>query len=58
MCGARARRRVPPDEEDVRRHLCMVNGNMCCGIVKDILMARVGADQYEACLELPYVRDS
>jgi len=31
--------------------LCfMVSGNMCCGIVKDTLMTRVGPKQYEACL--------
>ena len=35
--------------------LCfMMNGHMCCGIVKDQLMARVGADQYEACLKKPF----
>jgi TfoX/Sxy family transcriptional regulator of competence genes len=28
--------------------LCfMVSGNMCCGIVKDTLMARVGPDHYD-----------
>lgn len=32
--------------------LCfMVSGNMCCGIVKDTLMTRVGPEQYEACLK-------
>jgi TfoX/Sxy family transcriptional regulator of competence genes len=37
--------------------LCMmVSGNMCCGIVDETLMARVGADQYTACLKLPHVR--
>lgn len=35
----------------------LVNGNMCCGIVDDILMARVGADQYEECLALPHARE-
>ena len=35
----------------------LVNGNMCCGIVNDILMARVGPDQYNACLELPHCRE-
>lgn len=38
--------------------LCiLVNGNMCCGIVNDILMGRVGADQYEECLKLPHCRE-
>ena len=32
--------------------LCfMVSGNMCCGVVKNKLMARVGPDQYEELLE-------
>lgn len=35
----------------------LVNGNMCCGIVNDILMARVGPDQYFQCLELPHARE-
>lgn len=34
----------------------MVNGNMCCGIVNDMLMARVGPDQYEAALRQPHAR--
>lgn len=35
----------------------LVNGNMCCGIVDDTLMARVGPDQYFQCLELPHARE-
>ena len=31
-------------------------GNMCCGIVDDVLMARVGPDQYEEALEKPHAR--
>ncbi len=34
----------------------MVNGNMCCGVVKDTLMLRVGAENYESCLSLPHAR--
>ncbi|AFU99952.1 TfoX/Sxy family protein [Simiduia agarivorans] len=34
----------------------MLNGNMCCGVVGEELMARVGPDRYEACLKVPYVR--
>ena len=38
--------------------LCfLVSGNMCCGIVGDTLMVRVGPDQYEGCLKLPYARE-
>jgi TfoX/Sxy family transcriptional regulator of competence genes len=28
----------------------MHNGNMCCGVVNDTLMARVGADNYQSAL--------
>lgn len=34
----------------------MLNGNMCCGVINDLLMARVGADRYEAALSLPHTR--
>ena len=34
----------------------MLNGNMCCGVVKDSLMVRVGKDDYEAALDLPHAR--
>ena len=34
----------------------MLNGNMCCGVNNDLLMARVGPEQYEASLSLPHVR--
>ena len=34
----------------------MVSGNMCCGIVGDVFMARVGAEQYDECLERPHAR--
>ena len=38
--------------------LCfMVSGHMCCGIVKDSLMARVGPDAYEQCLKEKHVRE-
>lgn len=37
--------------------LCiMIGGHMCCGIVNNILMARVGPDQYENVLKQPNVR--
>ena len=34
----------------------MVNGNMCCGVVKDTLMVRVGPDVYESALGQPHAR--
>jgi len=38
--------------------LCfLVHGNMCCGVVGDELMARVGKDAYEECLGLPSARE-
>ena len=35
----------------------MHRGNMCCGIVDDILMARVGPNAYEAALDRPQARE-
>lgn len=34
----------------------MVNGHMCCGLVNENLMVRVGPEQYEDCLTLPFAR--
>ncbi len=34
----------------------MLHGNMCCGVIGDKLMIRVGADQYEEILSRPHVR--
>lgn len=34
----------------------MLNGNMCCGVVGEELMARIGPSRYEAALKIPYVR--
>ena len=34
----------------------MLGGNMCCGVVGEDLMIRVGADQYEDTLSLPHAR--
>lgn len=34
----------------------MVGGHMCCGIMKDELMVRVGPEQYETALALPHAR--
>ena len=34
----------------------MIHGNMCCGVVNDDLMVRVGPDSHEASLSLPHAR--
>ena len=34
----------------------MIHGNMCCGVVNDDLMVRVGPDSLEASLALPHAR--
>ncbi len=35
----------------------MLSGNMCCGVVDDRLMARVGPEQYETALEKPHASE-
>lgn len=35
----------------------MVKGHMCCGIVGDELMVRVGPDAYDASLSQPHARE-
>lgn len=38
--------------------LCfMLSKHMCCGIVGDMLMARVGPKQYEQCLTKPHASE-
>lgn len=38
--------------------LCfMVSSHMCCGIVGDTLMARIGPDAYDECLTKKYARE-
>jgi TfoX/Sxy family transcriptional regulator of competence genes len=34
----------------------MVSGHMCCGVINDTLMARVGPDRYAAALKHPHAR--
>jgi len=34
----------------------MVRGNMCCGVIGDRLMLRVGSDGYEAALSRPHAK--
>lgn len=35
----------------------MHRGNMCCGIVDDVLMARVGPDAYQEAVGRPHARE-
>jgi len=35
----------------------LINGNMCVGVMKDYLMARVGPHQYKECLTRPHARE-
>lgn len=35
----------------------MVAGNMCCGVIGDALMARVGPERYEEALQRPHARE-
>ena len=35
----------------------MVNGHMCCGVLKDELMLRVGPDRYETVLKRKHARE-
>lgn len=35
----------------------MDRGNMCCGVVNDTLMARVGPDAYPGVLKKPHARE-
>jgi TfoX/Sxy family transcriptional regulator of competence genes len=34
----------------------MVDGQMCCGVLKDDLVLRVGSDQFDDALSQPHVR--
>lgn len=46
------------EEKKMFGGLCfMQSKHMCCGIVKDTLMARVGPENYEACLKIKNVRE-
>jgi TfoX/Sxy family transcriptional regulator of competence genes len=35
----------------------MVAGNMCCGVINDSVMARVGPAEYREALALPHTRE-
>jgi len=34
----------------------LLNGNMCCGVVRDMLMLRVGPEEYDHALSQPHAR--
>jgi len=56
-------REVLDDRDDVSERRMfggiafMLGGNMCCGVVGDELMLRVGPDAYDACMSLPHARE-
>jgi len=46
------------EEKKMFGGLCfMVSRHMCCGIVGDRLMARVGAENYDRCLSMKHVKE-
>jgi len=50
--------RADVEEKRMFGGLCfMVSGHMCCGIVGDNLLARVGPVNYEHCLDLDYASE-
>ena len=56
-------REVLEDREDVSEKqmfggaVFLLSGNMCCGVVGDELMVRVGPDGYPDALSQPYARE-
>ena len=34
----------------------LLNSHMCCGVIRDTLLARVGPEQYEEALAMPHAR--
>jgi hypothetical protein len=50
--------RAAVEEKRMFGGLCfLVNGNMCCGVVGDTLMVRVGPDGYQDALRRPHARE-
>jgi len=48
---------APVDVKKMFGGVCvMVRGQMCCGVIGDELMVRVGPEQYPDALKLPHVR--
>lgn len=57
----RIRNSLPPTPEFVEKKMFgglafMLNGNMCCGVTKDSLMARVGKENHATALAAAHVR--
>jgi TfoX/Sxy family transcriptional regulator of competence genes len=51
-------KRVPFEAKKMMGGLCfMVDGKMCCGIVKNELMARIGTDAYEEALKKEFCNE-
>lgn len=60
--AARVRTVVAEQDEVVERKMFgglafMVNGHMCCGVIGDELMLRVGAEAYPETLALEHARE-
>lgn len=54
ITSALHRKNVPFIAKKMMGGLCyMIDDKMCVGIIKDHLMARVGPDVYESCLDKP-----
>ena len=50
--------RTDVEEKKMFGGLCfMVKQHMCCGIVQDTLMLRVGPDNYHTCLQRKHARE-
>lgn len=55
-------REIFTDREDIEEKkmfgglAIMLSGNMCCGVVGEELMARVGPDQYDSALKQAHAR--
>ena len=57
----RVRAVLPPGEAVTERQMFgglafMIGGHMCCGVVKDTLMARLGPEAADQALDQPHVR--
>lgn len=60
--GERIRALLAPFPEITERKMFgglafLLQGNMCCGVVSEWLMVRVGRESYEAALREPHVRE-
>ena len=51
------RSRADPEEKEMFGGLgLMIGGKMCCGVIGDSLVARVGPDAYDDALDEPHAR--